>query len=220
MHEGRVNLLNKGDHELPACIVGLEHINRYWDKKHNVFSAKLLPGEYYVSKHNEMINTVLGSCIAACIWDCKRGIGGMNHFMLPLGCEDEHSGREHMTSATRYGNFAMEILINEILKAGGSKNNLVVKLFGGGRVIKSMNSIDIGRKNIDFAHDYLESEGISIISEDTGDIYPRKILFYPATGRVRMKKLYTLHNDTIRKREESYRDKIDHQPVAGDVELF
>ncbi len=218
--ETRKRIMKSGPHELPQCPSGLEHINRYWDKAHHVFAAKILPGEYYVSKHDEMINTVLGSCIAACIWDYKQGIGGMNHFMLPIGCEVEHSGKEHLTSATRYGNFAMEILINEILKAGGSKKNLRVKLFGGGRVLTSMSSIDIGKKNIDFVHDYLYEEGLEIVSEDMGDVHPRKVLFYPATGRVRMKKLYKVHNDTIRKREESYRKRIDQEPVQGDIELF
>lgn len=213
-------IMKPGPHRLPRCITGLDHINRYWDKTHDVFSAKILPGEYYVSKHNEMINTVLGSCIAACIWDGTVGVGGMNHFMLPMGCEVEHSGKEHLTGATRYGNFAMEMLINEIIKAGGSKSRMKVKLFGGGRVLSSMTSIDIGRKNIDFVHNYLANEGLEIVAEDTGDIYPRKVLFYPDTGRVRVKKLYKMHNDTIRKREETYRKKIDQEPVEGDIELF
>lgn len=212
--------MRTGVHTLPPCLQGLEHINRYWDKNHHVFAAKILPGEFYVSKHDEMINTVLGSCVSACIWDYKAGIGGMNHFMLPMGSETEHTGKEHLTSATRYGNFAMEILINEILKAGGIRRNLRVKLFGGGRVLTSMISSDIGRKNIDFVHEYLHEEGIEIISEDTGDVYPRKVLFYPATGRVRMKKLHRLHNDTIYRREESYRNEIDRKPVQGDIELF
>ena len=204
----------------PKCISGLEHIGRYWDKKHHTFAAKLLPGEYYVSLHNELINTVLGSCIAACIRDVKMGIGGMNHFMLPMGCEEEHSGKIHLTSATRYGNFAMEMLINEIIKAGGDKKRMEVKLFGGGRVLSNMKTLDIGQKNIRFVHEYLEAEGLRVVSEDVGDVYPRKVLFYPESGRVRMKKLHNLHNDTIRKREESYRNSIDQAPVESDIELF
>jgi len=205
---------------MPECLGGLEHISRFWDKRHNIFSAKILPGEYYVSMHGELISTVLGSCISACIRDVKMGIGGMNHFMLPMGCEDEHAGKMHLTSATRYGNFAMEMLINEILKAGGKKNNLEVKLFGGGRVLASMTKIDVGNKNINFVHEYLEEEGLSVASEDTGDIYPRKVLFYADTGRVRVKKLQNMHNDTIKKREEKYRKSIDDKPVQSDIELF
>lgn len=173
-----------------------------------------------MSLHNELINTVLGSCISACIRDVKMGIGGMNHFMLPMGCEEVHIGKTHLTSATRYGNFAMEMLINEIIKAGGDKRRMEVKLFGGGRVLTSMSALDIGQKNIRFAHEYLEQEGLKIASEDVGDIYPRKILFYPESGRVRMKKLHYEHNDTIRKREELYRNSIDKVPVESDIELF
>lgn len=205
---------------MPACPVGLEHIGRYWDKRHKVYSAKLLPGEYYVSTSGEMINTVLGSCIAACIRDVNIGVGGMNHFMLPIGSEEVHQGKIHLTSATRYGNFAMEMLINEIIKAGGRKGNMEVKLFGGGRVLSSLTTIDIGRKNIDFVHQYLIDEGLSIITEDVGDIYPRKILYYPDTGRVRMKKLHSMHNDTITKREASYSKELNDTPVDSDVELF
>ena len=215
-------LKSKAEMELsmPVCLAGLEHISRFWDKRHNIFSAKILPGEYYVSMHGELISTVLGSCISACIRDVKMGIGGMNHFMLPMGCEDEHAGKMHLTGATRYGNFAMEMLINEILKAGGTRKNLEVKLFGGGRVLSSMTKIDIGNKNINFVHEYLEEENLKVTSEDTGDIYPRKVLFFADTGRVRVKKLQNIHNDTIKKREENYRNSIDKKPVQSDIELF
>lgn len=209
-----------GIQQPPKCLVGLEHINRYWDKAHHTFAAKILPGEYYVSLRNELISTVLGSCIAACIRDVKMGIGGMNHFMLPMGCEIEHLGKTHLTSATRYGNFAMEMLINEIIKAGGDRKRMEVKLFGGGRVLSNMSTMDIGKKNIDFVHEYLESEGLKVVTEDVGDVYPRKVLFYPESGRVRVKKLRSMHNDTIRQREESYQKSLDEKPVEGDIELF
>jgi len=208
------------DKTMPDCLQGLEHIGRFWDRKHQLFSAKILPGEYYVSMHGELISTVLGSCISACIRDSKMGIGGMNHFMLPMGCEDFHAGKEHLTSATRYGNFAMEILINEILKAGGKRKNMEVKLFGGGRVLASMKKINIGNKNINFVHDYLREENLKIICEDIGDIYPRKVLFFSDTGRVRVKKLHSMHNNTVEKREEKYRKSLDDKPLQGDVELF
>jgi len=205
---------------MPACISGLEHISRYWDKQHNVFAAKILPGEYYVSAEQELIGTVLGSCISACIRDTKLGIGGMNHFMLPLGCEIKHAGKFHLTEATRYGNFAMEILINEILKAGGSKRNMEVKLFGGGSVLSSMKTIDIGIKNIDFVHEYLDQEEMKIVSEDVGDIYPRKVMYFSDTGKVRVKKLRSMHNDTISKREQNYSKSIEKKADQSDIELF
>lgn len=215
-------IISKAEMEksMPMCLPGLEHISRFWDKRHNTFSAKILPGEYYVSMHGELISTVLGSCISACIRDVKMGIGGMNHFMLPMGNEDEHAGKIHLTSATRYGNFAMEMLINEILKAGGRRKNLEVKLFGGGHVLASMSKIDIGNKNIKFVHEYLQEEGIEVMAEDTGDIYPRKVLFFADTGKVRVKKLQNTHNDTVKKREEKYRISIDKKPVQSDIELF
>lgn len=214
------NSSHKDGGPLPDCPVGLEHISRYWDKRHQIYAAKLLPGDYYVSIHNELITTVLGSCISACIRDVKKGIGGMNHFMLPLGSESIHSGKEHLTSATRYGNFAMEMLINGILKQGGSKKNMEVKLFGGGKVLSSMSAMDIGLKNINFVHDYLELEGLKVVAEDTGGKFPRKVLFFPDTGRVRIKKIKTVHNDTIKKREDSYRKKIDRATSVTDIELF
>jgi chemotaxis protein CheD len=216
----RLKTKSEMDASMPGCLQGLEHISRFWDKRHNLYSAKILPGEYYVSMHGELISTVLGSCISACIRDVKMGIGGMNHFMLPMGDEDLHAGKMHLTSATRYGNFAMEMLINEILKAGGSRKNLEVKIFGGGRVLASMTKIDIGNKNIKFVHEYLQEENLKVVSEDTGDIFPRKVLYFADTGKVRVKKLQNMHNDTIKKREESYRKSIDKKPVQSDIELF
>ena len=220
MTASRLSSKSEMERSMPACLSGLEHISRFWDKRHNMFSAKILPGEYYVSMHGELISTVLGSCISACIRDVKMGIGGMNHFMLPMGCEEEHAGKIHLTSATRYGNFAMEMLINEILKAGGNRKNLEVKLFGGGRVLSSMTKMDIGNKNINFIHGYLKEENLKITSEDTGDIYPRKVLFFADTGKVRVKKLHNIHNDTINKREDTYRKSIDKKAVQSDIELF
>ncbi len=206
--------------DMPNCMPGLEHISRFWDKKNNIFSAKILPGEYYVSKECELIGTVLGSCISACIRDVKLGIGGMNHFMLPLGCEVKHAGKFHLTEATRYGNFAMEILINEILKAGGTKKNMEVKLFGGGSVLSSMKTTDIGLKNINFVHEYLDQEGMKIVTEDVGDIYPRKVMYFSDSGRVKVKKLRNIHNDTITKRERNYSKSIEEKTESSDIELF
>ena len=202
-------------------LVGFEHINRYWDPACGTYAAKILPGEYYVTIHDEVIVTVLGSCISACVRDRGFGIGGMNHFMLPS------SGQEHsedswqsssVSSATRYGNFAMEHLINDVLKNGGSRNNLEVKIFGGGRILAQMT--DIGHRNIAFVHDYIRTEGLRLLAEDVGDIYPRKVYFFPATGRARIKKLRSLHNNTIIERETRYLTTLKTQPVEGEVELF
>ena len=213
-------MLNKQLHKLPLALPGFDHINRYWDRRHDISAAKLLPGEYYVTSSNELITTVLGSCVSACIRDRCFGIGGMNHFMLPLSKGGTWNGSEvDLTSvATRYGNFAMEHMINEILKHGGHRKNLEVKIFGGGQILESMT--DIGMSNIEFVRDYLRTEGLRIVSEDVGDIYPRKIIYYPDSGRVRLKKLKDMHNDTVVQREKAYQKDIAQEPVAGDVELF
>lgn len=205
-------------HDLPECLSGFEQINRYWDKQHDTFAAKILPGEYYVTTNNEAIVTVLGSCVSACIRDKKFGIGGMNHFMLPQ--QRGHSDHVITGDMARYGNYAMEMLINDILKNGGMRKNLEVKVIGGGKIIKNMEQIDIGVLNIEFALEYLHVENIPIVAEDTGDIFPRKVMYYPTTGKVKVKKLRSMHNDTVYKRERSYSNKIKVAPIQGDVELF
>lgn len=204
----------------PLSVQGFEAISRYWDKINNVVAAKLLPGEYYVTKEDEMITTVLGSCISACIRDKVLGVGGMNHFMLPETSQTRlDEGKNSVVgNATRYGNYAMEHLINTILANGGKRKNLEVKVFGGGKIIASLG--DVGLKNISFVLDYIDTEGLQLVSQDLGDIYPRKVNFYPKTGRVRMKKIQDLHNDTIASRENQYRRTIKDAPVVGDVELF
>lgn len=206
--------------ELPKCIKGFEHINRYWDKVHDCFAAKILPGEFYVSKQGELIGTVLGSCVSACIRDTELGIGGMNHFMLPMNKDNLNNKIALNSKEARYGNYAMEIMINEILKAGGKRRNLEVKVFGGGKVLSSMDNIDIGGKNIEFVREYLHDEGLRIKSEDLGDVYPRKVFYYSDTGKVKMKKIRVTHNQTIITREAQYRKALREQEKKSDVELF
>ena len=202
----------------PGALRGFSHINRYWDKYHKVYAAKILPGEYYVTMHGEMIVTVLGSCISACIRDRVFGIGGMNHFMLPVGEEDGSSSNTWNSAATRYGNFAMEALINDILKNGGRRENLEIKVFGGGMILENMT--DIGKKNINFVRDFIKTEGFSLLAEDLGDIYPRKVHYFPQSGKILMKKLRSLHNNTIVDRETSYMDRLESKPVDGEIDLF
>ena len=203
-------------YEQPPGLAGFDHVNRYWDRQRGRWAAKILPGEYYVSRHGELVSTVLGSCISACIRDPLAGVGGMNHFMLPEG--DGSWGGTNLSLATRYGSFAMEHLINDILTQGGSKARLEVKVFGGGRVLASMT--DVGLRNISFVHRFLKEDGLRLVSEDVGDIYPRKVVYDPDSGRVFMKKLRQIHNQTIAEREQSYRSRIEHEPVSGDIELF
>lgn len=199
----------------PPCLPWFQHINRYLDMQRQRYVAKLLPGEYYVTNQGELIGTVLGSCISACVRDPETGIGGMNHFMLPT-----RSGGtvDLLSDAYRYGNYAMEHLINDVMKLSGKRHSLEFKLFGGANVVRGMSSV--GSKNIDFVRKYLELEKFRIQAEDLGGDYPRKILYDPTTGKVLMKKIQTLHNQTVVQRETHYLDEISHQPVAGEIDLF
>jgi len=203
---------------IPApSVKGFVHINRFYDRERDCISAKILPGEYYVTTADEHILTVLGSCVSACIRDRVFGIGGMNHFMLPKNYKDDNE-KFNISDAARYGNYAMEHLINDILKNGGRRENLEVKIVGGGRIIANMSNV--GLKNVHFVKEYLQTEGFEIMGEDVGDIYPRKVAYYPLTGKVKVKKLRSLHNDTVLTREEEYANTIVQKPVAGDIELF
>jgi chemotaxis protein CheD len=207
--------------ERPATpLPGYEKIKRYWDPTRNMYAAKILPGEYYVTKESELITTVLGSCVSACIRDPKFGIGGMNHFMLPehTGGDSDRWGGTHVDASARYGNVAMEQLITAIQRFGGSRGNLEVKITGGGRVLASMT--DVGRRNIEFVLEYIRKEGLRLVGEEVGDIYPRKVVYYPQTGKVQIKKLRVMHNQTIIQREKSYLEEIARMPVDGGIELF
>lgn len=204
----------------PVPLAGFEHINRYWDRTRDAWVAKILPGEYYVTRGRELITTVLGSCISACITDKNHGFGGMNHFMLPQHTRGDSPTWAGTTvnAATRYGNYAMEHLINDILSHGGRREHMELKVFGGGKVLSSMT--DVGQRNIDFTEGYIRSERLKLIGEDVGDIFPRKVLYDPSNGRVWVKKLRSLHNNTIVERERRYMHEIEREPVTGGVELF
>ncbi len=183
-----------------------------------MLAAKILPGEYYVTQHNEIITTVLGSCVSACIWDRVFGIGGINHFMLPLSHNGEWGGSELVSTATRYGNYAMEHMINDILTHGGHRKNLAVKIFGGGQIISVMSNI--GSKNLEFVESYIKNKGLEFFGKDVGESFPRKVVFFPQNGRVRVKKLKQLHNDTLIRRERAYQHDIEDAPVELSFELF
>jgi chemotaxis protein CheD len=201
----------------PSCLTDFEHVNRYWDRTHKIWAAKILPGEYFVTTQpDEAVATTLGSCVSACIRDKVFGVGGMNHFMLPHS--SEHASADWMDSATRYGSYAMEHLINDILKNGGNRNNLEIKLTGGGRIMANMS--DVGARNIKFVLEYLLTEQLDIVVQDLGDIYPRKVMYFPATGRLRVKRLRSLHNETLLQREQAYQRELEVQPDSGGVELF
>ncbi|VAW80354.1 Chemotaxis protein CheD [hydrothermal vent metagenome] len=202
--------------EQPPVLRGFEHIRRYWDRSQNSFAAKILPGEYYVTRADEAVITSLGSCVSACIRDKVFGMGGMNHFMLPEAGKNMAVHAGDLTEAARYGSFAMEQLINEILKAGGRRENLEVKLVGGGQVIASMSS-NVGGRNIEFAKEYINKEGLVVAGSDLGGVAPRRVVYFPATGKVRVKKL---RSQEVINQERAYQDKVDHQHIKDDIELF
>jgi Chemotaxis protein; stimulates methylation of MCP proteins len=164
-----------------------------------------------------LIVTVLGSCVAACIRDRVFGIGGMNHFMLPDGSGDPGNPS---SASMRYGAYAMEMLINQLLKAGARRENLEAKVFGGGNVLRGFTAINVGERNADFVRRYLKAENIRIVAEDLNDVHPRKVYFFPQTGKVLVKKLKQLNNYTLVKREQAYATQLQGSRVAGDVDLF
>jgi chemotaxis protein CheD len=172
----------------------------YFDSAFQSQAVKVLPNEYYVTNENMMISTVLGSCVAACIHDPVTGVGGMNHFMLPEG------DMQSPASATmRYGAFAMEVLINELLKAGASRDRLEAKVFGGGAVLAAMQQMNIGERNGQFVLNYLKTEGIPVKAQDLGDVHARRINYFPRDGRVMVRKMAPHHQraeEIIAKREQ------------------
>jgi chemotaxis protein CheD len=205
--------------QLPPALPHFEHIRRAWDADLGVPVAKLLPGEYYVTRYDEAIFTVLGSCVSACVRERKLKIGGMNHFMLPL----DHSGgtsawaENLVSSATRYGNVAMERLINDIMRLGGQRENLEFKVIGGGKVLDM--TLDVGGRNAQFVRDYLKTEGFAITAEDLGDTFARKLYYRPATGKLRVKRLTSTVNRAVFEREREF-EPTNAQVEFGSVELF
>lgn len=194
-----------------------EHLatNRYYDRNFQAEAAKILPGEYCVSDRGMLLVTVLGSCVAACIRDVDSGIGGMNHFMLP-----DEGGCDTVGTSARYGTYAMEVLINHLLKMGARRNRMEAKVFGGGAVLSSLSSSNVGVRNAEFVLDYLKTEKIPVVAKDLLDSYPRKVYYFPDSGRVLVKKLHRVHNDTLFSRERAYKDRLSVDKVEGDVELF
>jgi len=194
-----------------------EHLasNRYFDRIFQRDAVKVLPGEYFVTTTDLVMVTVLGSCVTACIRDRQKGIGGMNHFMLPDGAEPGLA-----STSARYGAYAMEVLLNHLIKLGARKQALEAKVFGGGQVMASLKQSQVGERNARFVLNYLSTESIPVVAQDLLDIYPRKVYFFPASGRVMQKKLVKINNDTVVEREKAYARRLGEEAIAGDVELF
>jgi chemotaxis protein CheD len=216
---GNANPIIAAVPQLPPALPNFEHIRRTWDVDLGLPVAKLLPGDYYVTRYNEAIFTVLGSCVSACVRERKLGIGGMNHFMLPL---DQSGGTSAwaenlVSSATRYGNVAMERLINDIMRLGGQRANLEFKVIGGGKVLDM--ALDVGARNAQFIRDYLKTEGFLITAEDLGDCFARKLYYNPSTGKLRVKRLTATVNRAVFERERQF-EPTTSEVESGSVELF
>jgi chemotaxis protein CheD len=185
----------------------------YFDTSIGHWVAKLLPGEYLASSREVVIATVLGSCVAACLYDRASGVFGMNHFMLPRG-------NGEASKSMRYGAYAMEVLLNEMFKLGARRERLEAKVTGGAAVLPDMKSLNVGERNAAFVVDYLNTEGIPIVAADLEGQYARKIYLYGASGRVRVRQLRALRNDTVSRRDAEYLARLQRAAVAGEVSLF
>ncbi len=196
---------------------GDEHFAKhvYFDRHFKCMAARVLPGEYYFTTGDMAILTVLGSCVSACVRDRVTGIGGMNHFMLPNGGDADSPASASM----RYGTQAMEILINQLLKAGAQRTNLEAKVFGGGRVLSGMQAMNVGERNAAFVREYLRAEKIPVAAADLNDVHPRKVAYFPRTGKVLVKKLETADSKLVQV-EQQYSKTLQATPVAGEIELF
>jgi chemotaxis protein CheD len=183
----------------------------FYDAHFKNDAVKILPGEYFVHNEDMLIMTTLGSCIAACIYDRQAKVGGMNHFMLPDGAGD--SGR--------YGSYAMELLINEMMKRGASRMTMEAKVFGGGQVVSGMTTMNVGERNTNFVMDYLKTERIPIVSKDVLDVYPRKVCFLPGSGKAMVKRLAPTNTDALLAQDRAAAQRaVPAATGGGSVDLF
>jgi chemotaxis protein CheD len=190
----------------PAC---------YLDRHFQLPAAKIGPGEVYATQRDMLIVTVLGSCVSACLRDPHSRVGGMNHFMLPF-----HGGQPEgpLSESARYGAYAMEVLVNHLLSLGARRERIQAKVFGAGRIVAGMS--DVGARNADFAIEYLQRENIPVIAKDLGREEASKVYFFPRSGRVLLKRLKTLRNDTVLIREQLYAERLDTLVKGKPADLF
>ena len=183
----------------------------FYDAHFKNDAVKILPGEYFVHDEDMLIMTTLGSCIAACLYDRNAKVGGMNHFMLPDGVGD--SGR--------YGSYAMELLINEMMKRGATRMTMEAKVFGGGQVVSGMTTMNVGERNTNFVMDYLKTERIPVVSKDVLDVYPRKVCYLPGSGKAMVKRLAPTNTDALMAQDRAAAQKaVPASTGGGSVDLF
>jgi chemotaxis protein CheD len=190
---------------------------RYFDRELRVESVKILPGQYHAARGESSISTVLGSCVSTCLWDPVERIGGMNHFMLP---GEGQSAPSPWGVSARFGVYAMEVLINEMIHLGADRRRLVAKVFGGARVLQGFDRLDVGTMNSRFVLSFLSEEGIPVAAQDLLGASPRKLHFFPATGKVQVKKLHLSPDDALQRQEREYLDEIARRSGGGEIEIF
>lgn len=194
---------------------------QYFDSKFQKQTMNIAPGEFFASGDDIMINTVLGSCVAVALTDPSIKFSGLNHFMLTKTVDPELiKSREKYFNLERYGVFAMEALINLLLKAGGRKSNFVAKVFGGSSVLETKSShLEIGKENIKFALEFLKTERIPIAAEDTGGVLARKIYLDVRDFRVKVRKIKKDQTNLDRLMKE-YKERLSGSEDSGRVVLF
>jgi chemotaxis protein CheD len=195
-------------------------VTRYFDRQFGREAVKILPGQVHASTEDHVIVTVLGSCVSACLWDPAQRIGGMNHFMLPGSARPAGGAGEDHPDAARLGVYAMELLINELHKLGADRGRLVAKVFGGGSVLEGMDALNIGNQNGAFVLEFLREEGIPLLARDLYDACARKVYFFPRTGKVLVKRLGAVRNDTLERRERDYLARLAQPAASPAIEIF
>jgi chemotaxis protein CheD len=177
------------------------------------------PGEYFSTKEDAIVSTLLGSCVAVGIFDEEAKAGGLNHFMLP---GDFGKSELIRSPNAKYGMYAMELLINDVMRLGARRSALKAKVFGGGAVLRFTGggSTKIPGSNIDFAFEYLAKEGIPVLASDTGGNEARKIFFFARTGKTLLKRISGSIVGLVEKEEERYLIDLLSRPPEGPITLF
>jgi chemotaxis protein CheD len=174
-------------------------------------------GGIYATKEPVVIETVLGSCVAVCLYDAEKRIGGMNHIFLP-----GEADLKHFDTPARYGINAMELLINRITALGGNRRRVTAKAFGGAHVLPAISqSNGMGRKNVEFVCEFLRIEGIELIGHDLGGYSTRKVLFHTDTGDAFLKVLGNSSQQNALRKELKHAERVKSKAnEAGEITLF
>jgi len=188
---------------------------QYFDREFKVEAVKILPGQWHAARDGA-ITTVLGSCVSTCLWDPLTRVGGMNHFMLP---GDTASPDSPWAASARFGVYAMEVLINDMIRLGADRRRMVAKVFGGAQLLAGFDRLDVGAKNSEFVLEFLRVEGIRVAAQDLLDVCPRKVHFFIDSGKVQVKRLSLTPSESVQKREREYLRRLAGKG-GGEVEIF